>query len=173
MYILHLVLKCFLSPFEAFFSFPSSLYHAISSSVHCKACSKSATRLRMWYDYIPVCLSRPPTSSSLRITDHYFWYASPFLRNQLSVFFNNNFEPVSLSLLLFLLYSWHFKSSFYVHSPLSSSTTPVLLHSRGSKPIPVSRILPSRTDFTAFDHIFSTSVLLPVSFIFVRFRAID
>jgi len=79
-----------------------------------------------------VTLSRPPTISSLKITDRSFRNASPRLWNQLPDSFRqprqscldsppHNHSPVSSSLL---------------SSPLSSSITPSLFHSRLNKSFP-------------------------------------
>jgi len=71
-----------------------------------------------------VTLSHPPTISSLKITDRSFRYASPRLWNQLPDFFHQprqsclDSPPHSLV------------SSSLLSSPLSSSITPSLFHSR-------------------------------------------
>ena len=49
-------------------------------SVHCPRSTHSSS---------VVTLARPPTSSSLKITDPFFWYASPCLWNQLPLSFVN------------------------------------------------------------------------------------
>ena len=75
-----------------------------------------------------VTLARPPTSSSLRITDRSFQYASPRLWNQLPAplrqprtNLSNSASPSSMS---------GTSSIGYIDSPLSSSITPSLFHSR-------------------------------------------
>ena len=75
-----------------------------------------------------VTLARPSTSSSLRITDRSFQYASPRLWNQL---------PASLRQPRTNLSNFASPSSFSgtssigsINSPLSSSITPSLFHSR-------------------------------------------
>ena len=92
---------------------PSCLNNLISVQPLHSICSSSV-----------VTLSRPTTISSLKITDRFFRYASPRLWNQLSDSFRQPRQScldspphslVSLSLL---------------SSPLSSSITPSLFHSR-------------------------------------------
>ena len=75
-----------------------------------------------------VTLARPSTSSSLRITDHSFQYASPRLWNQLLAPLrqprtnpSNSASPSSMS---------GTSSIGSIDSPLSSSITPSLFHSR-------------------------------------------
>ena len=75
-----------------------------------------------------VTLARPSTSSSLRITDRSFQYASPRLWNQLPAplrqprtNLSNSASPSSLS---------GTSSISSIDSPLSSSITPSLFHSR-------------------------------------------
>ena len=75
-----------------------------------------------------VTLARPSTSSSSRITDRSFQYASPRLWNQLPAPFrqprtniSNSASPISLS---------GISSISSIDSPLSSSITPSLFHSR-------------------------------------------
>ena len=86
-----------------------------------------------------VTLSRPPTISSLKITDRSFRYASPRLWNQLPGSFRQprqsclDSPPHSLV------------SSSLLSSPLSSSITPSLFHSR-LKTLPFQQIL-STLDF--------------------------
>ena len=83
-----------------------------------------------------VTLARPPTSSSLHITDRSFRYASPCLWNQLpSSFRQPRFSP-SLSVLPVHAPT---TSSHSVNSPLSTSITPSLFHSR----LKLSQILPT------------------------------
>ena len=74
-----------------------------------------------------ITLTRPPTSSSLRITDRSFQYASPRLWNQLPASLRqprtnhsdcDSFRPTSAT------------SFSTVDSPLSPSITPSLFHSR-------------------------------------------
>ena len=69
-----------------------------------------------------VTLSRPPTISSLKITDCSFRYASPRLWNQLP----DSFRQLRQS----CLDSPPHVSSSLLSSPLSSSITPSLFHSR-------------------------------------------
>ena len=74
-----------------------------------------------------VILARPPTSSSLRITDRSFRYASPCLWNQLpSSLRQLRFSP-SVSVLPVHAPT---TSSHSVNSPLLPSITPSLFHSR-------------------------------------------
>ena len=75
-----------------------------------------------------VTLARPPTTSSVRITDRFFQYASPRLQNQLPAplrrprtNLSNSASPISLSGISCI-------SS--IDSLLSSSITPSLFHSR-------------------------------------------
>jgi len=83
-----------------------------------------------------ISLSRPPTISSLKITDRSFRYASPRLWNQLPDSFGQprqsrlDSRPHSLV------------SSSLLSSPLSLSITPSLFHSR-LKTIPFQQILPT------------------------------
>jgi len=74
-----------------------------------------------------VTLARPPTSSSLRITDRSFRYASPCLWNQLPSSLRQPHLSPSVSDL-----SVHAPttSSHSVNSPLSPSITPSLFHSQ-------------------------------------------
>ena len=71
-----------------------------------------------------VTLSRPPTISSLKITDRSFRYASPRLWNQLP----DSFRQPRQSCLDSPPHS--LVSSSLLSSPLSSSITPSLFHSR-------------------------------------------
>ena len=74
-----------------------------------------------------VTLAWPPTSSSLRITDRCFPYASPCLLNQLpSSFRRPRFSP---SVCVLPVYT-PTTSSHSANSPLSPSITPCLFHSR-------------------------------------------
>jgi len=87
-----------------------------------------------------VTLARPPTSSSLRITDRYFRYASHCLWNQLpSSFCQPHFSP-SVSVLPVHAPA---TSSHSVNSQLSPSITPSLFHSRLSQDLPLSQIFPT------------------------------
>jgi len=74
-----------------------------------------------------VTLARPPTSSSLRITDRSFRYASPCLWNQLPNSFRQPHSSPSVS-----DFSAHAPatSSYSLNLPLSPSITPSLFHSR-------------------------------------------
>ena len=71
-----------------------------------------------------VTLSRPPTISSLKITDRSFRYASPRLWNQLPDSFRQPHHSCLDSPPRPLL------NSYLSSSPLSSSITPSLFHSR-------------------------------------------
>ena len=78
-------------------------------------------KMKLWHG------GRPPTSSSLRITDRSFRYASPCLWNQLpSSLRQPHFSP-SVSV---LPDNAPTTSSHSVNSPLSPSITPSLFHSR-------------------------------------------
>ena len=74
-----------------------------------------------------VTLARPPTSSSLRISDRSFRYASPSLWNQLPNSLRQPHSSPSVS-------DFHSHapavSSYSLNLPLSSSITPSLFHSR-------------------------------------------
>jgi len=74
-----------------------------------------------------VTVGRPPTSSSLRITDRCFRYASPCLWNQLPSSLRQPHSSPSVSVL-----PVHAPTTSYhsVNSPLSPSITPSLFHSR-------------------------------------------
>ena len=65
-----------------------------------------------------VTLSRPPTVSSLKITDRSFRYASPRLYNQLTVQIHSVSLPILVSIYVLIHFSTHLSSS-----PLSSSIT--------------------------------------------------
>jgi len=71
-----------------------------------------------------VTLSRPPSSSSLQIADQSFRYASPRLWNQFPA---SLWQPRTY---LSILDSTPVTSALSVNSPLSSSVTPSLFHSR-------------------------------------------
>ena len=73
--------------------------------------------------FIGCHLSRPPTVSSLKITDRSFRYASPRLLNQLPVSFRQPRQSCLDSPPYLLV------SSSLSSSPLSSSITPSLFHS--------------------------------------------
>ena len=90
---------------------PSYLNNLISVQPHRSTCSSVVT------------LSRPPTISSLKITDRSFRYAAPRLWNQLT----DSFRQPRQSCLDSLPHS--LVSSSLLLSPLSSSITP-LFHSR-------------------------------------------
>ena len=95
---------------------PSYLHHLISVQPHRSTRSSSL-----------VTLTRPPTSSSLCITDRSFRYVSPCLWNQLpSSLRQPHFTP-SVSVLPVHSPT---TSSHSVNSPLSPSITPSLFHSR-------------------------------------------
>ena len=96
---------------------PSYLYNRITVLPHRSTRSSSL-----------VTLARPSTTSSLRITDRSFQYASPRLWNQLPALLrqprtnlSNSASPISLS---------DISSISSIDSPLSSSITPSLFHSR-------------------------------------------
>jgi len=75
----------------------------------------------------PTVSLSPPTSSSLRITDRSFWYASPCLWNQLPSSLRQPHISPSVSALPVHAPT---TSSHSVNSPLSPSITPSLFHSR-------------------------------------------
>jgi len=97
-----------------------------------------------------VTLARPP-SSSLRITDRCFWYASPCLWNQLPSSLRQPHSSLSAS---YLPVHAPTTSSYSVNSPLSPSIT--LSFTPGSRPISFTNLshhrLPSslRTDSMDF-----------------------
>ena len=74
-----------------------------------------------------VTLARPPASSSLRITDRSFRYASPCLWNQL---YSSLRQPHSSPSVSDLPVHAPATSSYSFNSPLSPSITPSLFHSR-------------------------------------------
>ena len=74
-----------------------------------------------------VTFARPPTSSSLRITDRCFRYASPCLWNQLP---NSLRQPHSSPSVSDFPAHAPATSSYSLNSPLSPSITPSLFHSR-------------------------------------------
>jgi len=74
-----------------------------------------------------VTLARPPTSSSLRITDRSFQYASPCLWNQLPSSLHQPHSSPSVSDLPVHALT---TSSHSVNSPLSPPITPSLFHTR-------------------------------------------
>ena len=86
-----------------------------------------------------VTLARPPTSSSLRITDRSFRYASPCLWNQLP---NSLRQPHSSPSISDFPADAPATSSCSLNLPLSPSITPSLFHS-GSRPIPFPQIFPT------------------------------
>ena len=75
-----------------------------------------------------VTLARPPLSSSLKITDHTFRYASPRLWNQLPLSLRKPHSGTSSSISYSPISSPITSSSS--DSPLCSSITPSLFHSR-------------------------------------------
>ena len=75
-----------------------------------------------------VTLARPSTSSSLRITDRSFQYASPRLGNQLPAPLRQSRTNLSKSASPSCMSGTSFIGS--IDSPLSSSITPLLFHSR-------------------------------------------
>ena len=74
-----------------------------------------------------VTLARPPTSSSLRITDRSFRYASPCLWNQLP---NSLRQPHSSPSVSNFPADAPATSSYSLSLPLAPSITPSLFHSR-------------------------------------------
>jgi len=95
---------------------PPYIYHLISvQPPHSTRCSSLVT------------LARPPTSSSLRITDRSFSYASQCLWNQLPSSLRQPYSSPSVS-----DFPVHdpATSSYSFNSPLSPSITPSLFHSR-------------------------------------------
>ena len=103
------------------FSQPPNLHICITSIITVQS-PRSTRSLSL------VTLARPSTSSSLRITDRSFQYVSPRLWNQLPASLRqsrsnlSNFaSPSSLS---------GISSISPINSPLSSSITPSLFHSR-------------------------------------------
>ena len=74
-----------------------------------------------------VTLARPPTSSSLRITDRSFRYASPCLWNQLP---SSLRQPHSSPSVSDLPVHAPATSSYSLNSPLSPSISPSVFHSR-------------------------------------------
>jgi len=77
-----------------------------------------------------VTLARPSTSSSLRITDHSFHYASPGLWNELPAFLCQPRTDIQLSNFDSASSMSGTSSIGFIDSPLSSSVTPSLFHSR-------------------------------------------
>ena len=75
-----------------------------------------------------VTLARPSTSSSLRITDRSFQYASSRLWNQLPAFLHQ--PRTNLSTFASSISLSGTSSISSINSPLSSSITPSLFHSR-------------------------------------------
>jgi len=76
-----------------------------------------------------VTLSRSPTISSVKITDRSFSYASPRLWNQLPDSFRQRLAS-HVSTHLFIHLSAHYHYLLLSSSPLSSSITSSLFHSR-------------------------------------------
>ena len=77
--------------------------------------------------YHVTLIARPPTSSSLRITDRSFRYASPWLWNQLP---NSLRQPHSSPSVSDFPADAPATSSYSLNLPLSPSITPSLSHSR-------------------------------------------
>ena len=92
-----------------------------------------------------VTLARPPTSSSLKITDHSFCYALPCLWNQLLLSLRQLYSGISSSISNWLIPSPITSSS--TDSPRCSSMTPSLFHCRLHKSYPHSFTSSSRMDF--------------------------
>jgi len=148
---------------------PPYLHHLISVQPPHRTCSSSV-----------VTLARPPTSSSLRITDLSFRYASPCLWNQLP---SSLRQPRLSSSVSVLPVHAPTTSPHSVNSPLSPSITPFL--SLPPQDLPLSQILPTTDSLPASgltprtsrpDRFFRASpflVLVSSLFFFVRFRAAD
>ena len=100
----------------AFSALSVSPHHCPTSLQDCSTRSSSV-----------VTLSRPPSASSLRITDRSFRYASPRLWNQLTASLRQ--PRASLSILDSDLPT-HTSSDVSINSPLSTSITPSLFHSQ-------------------------------------------
>jgi len=94
---------------------PSYLHHLINVQPHRSTRSSSV-----------VTLSRPPSSSSLRITERSFRYASPRLWNQLLASLR---QPRASHSVFDSDLPTHASSAFSINSPLSTSITPSLFHS--------------------------------------------
>jgi len=75
-----------------------------------------------------VTFARPPTSSSLKITDRSFHFASPCLWNQLPLFLRQPYSGTSSSIFYSSIPPPIISSSF--DSPLCSSIIPFVFHSR-------------------------------------------
>jgi len=121
---------------------PPYLHNLISVQCPCTTGSSSV-----------VTLARPPTSSSLKITDRSFRYASPCLWNQLPLSLRQPHSGTSASTSDSPIPSPITSSSSV--SPLCSSITPSLFHSRlkptcFTNPIPHSSTSSSRTALTDF-----------------------
>ena len=95
---------------------PPYLHHLISAQPPLSTRSSSL-----------VTLARPPTSSSLRLTDRSFRYASPCLWNQLPSSLRQPHLSTSVSVLPVHAST---TSPHSVNSPLSPSITPSFFHSR-------------------------------------------
>jgi len=93
---------------------PSYLHHLITVQPHRSTRSSSV-----------VTLSRPLSSSSLRITDRSFRYASPRLWNQLPASLWQPRAGLSISDCDLPTYA---SSAFSINSPLSTSINPSLFH---------------------------------------------
>jgi len=94
----------------------------LSSSYHCSAYLSAQTHLcsapRATRSSSVVTLSRLPTSSSLRITNRSFRYASPHLWNQLPISFR---QPYTQNTLLMMSHS-------LIHFPPSHLSPPSHIH---------------------------------------------
>jgi len=95
---------------------PSYQHHLITIQPHCSTHSSSV-----------VTLSRPPSSSSLLLTDRSFRYTAPSLWNQLPASLQQPRAGLSIS---DSDLSTHISSAVSINSPLSSSITPSLFHSQ-------------------------------------------
>jgi len=95
---------------------PSYLHHLITVQPHRSTRSSSV-----------VTLSRPPSSSTLQITDRSFCYASPRLWNRLPA---SLWQPRAGLSTLDSDLSMYASSAFSINSPLSTSITPSLFHSQ-------------------------------------------
>jgi len=110
-------------------------------------CCADPTLLELWNDLISVqpprsirsssvvTISRPPTSSSLKITNRSFRYSAPYLWNQLRESFPEPHPHLSISASQ-SHFLGHARSPFSSVSPLSPSITPSLFRSTLKWPFP-------------------------------------
>ena len=115
----------------------------------------STQRLRSTRSSSVVTLARPPSSSSLKITDRSFRYASPFLWNQLPLSLRKPYSGSSSSIFYSPIPSPTTSSSS--DSPLCTSITPSLFHSRLK---PASFTNPTPLSFTSSSRTASTDLCL-------------